>query len=163
MRLRPGDQLVAMDIIEPDAQLLVISQRGYGKPTDMSRYRLQSRAGYGLQTFRITSKSGPIATANIVKEGEDIMIISERGQVTRTNLSELREKSRRTQGVTIVSLPEDDIVVSITSEEPKVRHFRDTTPRPAAGNLQPVVEEPTVELDLDDPTTNGHQANGAEQ
>ena len=163
MRLRPGDQLVAMDIIEPDAQLLVISQRGYGKPTDMSRYRLQSRAGYGLQTFRITSKSGPIATASIVKEGEDIMIISERGQVTRTNLSELREKSRRTQGVTIVSLPEDDIVVSITSEEPKVRHFRDTTPRPAAGNLQPVVEEPTVELDLDDPTTIGHQANGGEQ
>ena len=162
MRLHEGDKLVAMDIINPEAQLLVISQRGYGKPTSMDRYRRQSRAGYGLQTFRITSKSGPIATASIVKEGEDIMIISERGQVTRTNLSELREKSRRTQGVTIVSLPEGDIVVSITSEEPKARHARDTTPRPAAGNVQPVVEETTIELDLDDPSTNGHQENGAE-
>ena len=61
------------------------------------------------------------------------MIISQKGQVTRTNLNELRELSRRTQGVSIVSLPKDDVVVSITSMEPKARHVRDTKPRAAAG------------------------------
>ena len=151
MRLRDGDKLVAMDIIIPDAQLLVISKRGFGKPTSMDKYRLQSRAGYGTKTFRITSKSGPVATARVVSEGEDIMIISERGQVTRTNLSELRELSRRTQGVTIVALPENDTVVSITSMDPKARHARDTKPRVASGNNAPVI------VDVNALSTNGHE------
>ena len=152
MRLHDGDKLVAMDIIIPNAKLLVISKRGYGKPTSMDKYRLQSRAGYGTKTFRITSKSGPVATARVVSEGEDIMIISERGQVTRTNLSELRELSRRTQGVSVVSVPEGDTVVSITSMEPKARHERDINPSPAAGNVSPVVE-----VLLEGLSTNGHQ------
>ena len=152
IRLREGDEVISMDVIIPEGQLLVISERGYGKPTSMDRYRLQARGGYGLKTFRITSKSGPTATARVVREGEDIMIISERGQVTRTNLSELRELSRRTQGVSIVSVPEDDTVVSITSMEPKARHERDTNPSPAAGNVSPVVE-----VLLEGLSTNGHQ------
>ena len=151
MRLREDDNVISMDIIIPEGQLLVISQRGYGKPTSMDRYRLQSRGGYGLKTFRITSKSGPTATARVVREGEDIMIISERGQVTRTNLSELRELSRRTQGVTIVALPENDTVVSITSMDPKARHVRDTKPRVASGNNAPVIVE------VNALSTNGHE------
>ena len=133
MRLKENDRVVAMDVVQADCQLLVISQNGFGKPSSMDRYRLQSRGGSGLGTFRITAKSGPVATARVVREGEDIMIISKRGQVTRTNLSELRELSRRTQGVSIVSLPINDEVVSITSMDPKSRHARDTKPRAASG------------------------------
>ena len=152
MRLKDDDIVVAMDVVEEDCALLVISEHGYGKPTSMGHYRRQSRGGSGLKTFRITSKSGPVATARVVKEGEDIMIISQKGQVTRTNLNELREISRRTQGVSIVSLPDDDVVVSITSMEPKARHVRDTKPRAAAGR------DVSIIVDTEAISSNGHEA-----
>ena len=158
MRLREEDAVVAMDVVVPEGQLLVLSQRGYGKPTTLDRYRMQSRGGYGLKTFRITSKSGPVATARVVLEGEEIVIISGRGQRIRSSLSELRVLSRRTQGVSIFTLPEDDSVVSIASMEPGARHERDTTPRAAVGNV-PLV----VELPVEEPSANGHQAEEEEQ
>ena len=151
MRLKDDDIVVAMDVVEEDCALLVISERGYGKPTPMKQYRRQSRGGLGLATFRITSKTVPLATARVVREGEDIMIISQKGQVTRTNLNELRELSRRTQGVSIVSLPDDDIVVSITSMEPKARHVRDTKPRAAAGR------DVSLIVDTEAISSNGHE------
>ncbi len=151
MRLKDADVVVAMDVVEENCALLVISERGYGKPTPMKQYRRQSRGGLGLATFRITSKTVPLATARVVKEGEDIMIISQKGQVTRTNLNELREISRRTQGVSIVSLPDDDVVVSITSMEPKARHVRDTKPRAAAGR------DVSIIVDTEAISTNGHE------
>ena len=152
MRLRDTDTVVAMDVVVPDGQLLVISQRGYGKPTTLDRYRLQARGGYGLKTFRITSKSGPVAMARVVKEGEEILIISQRGQRIRSGLSEIRVLSRRTQGVSIFTLPEDDSVVSIASMERRTRTARDTRPRAASG--QP---EDTVELSVEEPEVNGHK------
>ena len=156
MRLRDDDRLVVMEVLILDGQLLVISQRGYGKPTALDRYRLQTRGGIGLNTFRITSKSGPVATAKVVKEGEEILIISQHGQVTRTSLNELRILSRRTQGVSIMTLADNDEVVSIASMEQRVRTDRDTKPRPARGN------SPFVEVALDELSTNGHQTD-AEQ
>ncbi len=151
MRLRDDDRVVSMDVVDKDGQLLVISQRGYGKPTDLDRYRQQSRGGYGLKTFRITSKSGPVAAARVVKEGEEIVIISEKGQRIRSSLSELRVLSRRTQGVSIFTLPESDAVVAIASMEARVRTERDTRPR-QAGKPTTVVEMP-----MDEPSMNGHR------
>lgn len=127
VKARENDYVVAMDVVVPGQQLLVISEKGVGKPTplirrqkdDKENYRSQKRGGMGLLTMRITPKSGPIATARIVAEGEDILIISEKGQVTRTSLSEIREKGRLTQGVNIVTLEEDDKVVAIAAMDPK--------------------------------------------
>jgi DNA gyrase subunit A len=133
MRLRNDDVVVAMDIVDPNGQLLVISEKGYGKPTSLNNYRTAHRGGYGVATFRITSKSGLVATARVVKEAEDILIISEQGQVTRTSLAELRILSRRTQGVSIVSMDEKDKTVSIASMDPILRNARDTQPKAARG------------------------------
>jgi DNA gyrase subunit A len=155
MRLKDNNKVVAMDIILPSGQLLVISERGYGKPTDLDRYRLQSRGGSGLKTFRITSKSGPVAAAKVVKEGEEVVIISEKGQRIRSSLSELRVLSRRTQGVSIFTLPAGDSVVSIASMEARVRTDRDTKPR------EFVKQEPIVDLPIDEHSANGHR-NGFE-
>ena len=81
------------------------------------------------------------------------MIVSQKGHVMSTNLNELRELSRRTQGVSIVSFKEeDDVVVSITSMEPKARHARDTKPRPAAGRDVPIIVDTQVI------SANGHEA-----
>ena len=74
-----------------------------------------------------------MATARVVKEAEDILIISEQGQVTRTSLAELRILSRRTQGVSIVNMEEKDKTVSIASMDPILRNARDTQPKAAKG------------------------------
>ena len=161
MRLRENDQVVAMDVAIPEGQLLVVSQRGYGKPTDLDRYRPQSRGGYGLRTFRITSKSGPVAAARVVKEDEEVLIISAKGQRIRASLSELRIISRRTQGVSIFTLPDDDQVVAIASMEARVRTERDTKPR-LARQTAPVVEEAVEESSLDG-HSNGYQPEEPEE
>jgi len=150
IRLRDEDVVVAMDVAEPEGQLLVVSRRGYGKPTALDRYRLQSRGGYGLKTFRLTSKSGLVAAARVVKEGEEILIISERGQRIRSGLSEIRVLSRRTQGVNIFDLPEGDAVVSIASMERRVRTLRDTRPKSAIGQPEDTVNSSMEELDIED-------------
>ncbi|MBI4200892.1 MAG: hypothetical protein HY531_01215 [Chloroflexi bacterium] len=158
MKLREGDTVVAMEMLVPEEHLLVISERGYGKPTPLDRYRKQNRGGNGLSTFRITPKSGPVATARVVSEGEDILILSKRGQETRTSLSELRLLSRRTQGVSIVALPEGDEVVSIAPMEPRIRTARDTTPRQAQGNSSARLEVSSETL-----STNGHKTEDEEE
>ena len=159
MRMGENDRVVAMDVIRLDGQLLVISQRGRGKPTALTSYRLQRRGGHGLKTFRITSESGNVAAAQVVLEGQEIIIVSERAQVTRTSLTELREVSRRTQGVWIVKqLGEDDEIVSIASMESRVRTSRDTKPRPAGHSLGVVVDGPSEES-----SPNGHQEENEEE
>ncbi|MEE2700963.1 MAG: DNA gyrase subunit A [Chloroflexota bacterium] len=150
MRLRPSDLVVAMDIVVPGHQLLVISERGLGKPTILTSYKRQSRSGYGLRTFRITSKSGPVATAKIVREAEDLLIVSERGQVTRTSITEIRGRGRLTTGVSIVSLAENDRVVAIASLDPKER-----TPNDNPSSY--VTIDGGTDIDIDTVSTNGHQ------
>ena len=149
MRLRNNDVVVAMDIVEPEGQLLVISEKGYGKPTSLNNYRTAHRGGYGVATFRITSKSGLVATARVVKEAEDILIISEQGQVTRTSLAELRILSRRTQGVSIVSMDEKDKTVSIASMDPILRNARDTQPKAARGK-EAALETTLQNIEMDE-------------
>lgn len=159
MRMGENDRVVAMDVVRLDGQLLVISQRGRGKPTALTSYRRQRRGGHGLKTFRITSESGNVAAAQVVLEGQEIIIVSERAQVTRTSLTELREVSRRTQGVWIVKqLLEDDEIVSIAAMESRVRTARDTRPRPADRSLPALVDGLSEE-----PSANGHQEEEEEE
>ena len=158
MRMGENDRVVAMDVVRSDGQLLVISQRGRGKPTALTSYRLQRRGGHGLKTFRITSESGNVAAAQVVREGQEIIIVSERAQVTRTSLTELREVSRRTQGVWIVKqLMADDEIVSIAAMESRVRTDRDTKPRPADHRLPALADGLSEE-----PSANGYKEEAEE-
>ncbi len=155
------DRVVGMDVVTSDGQLLVISKRGRGKPTSLDNYRLQRRGGRGLKTFRITSESGSVAAAQVVREGQEIIIVSERAHVTRTSLSELRELSRRTQGVWIVhQLPEGDQVVSIASLDSKGRTPRDDGP--SVEEVEEQVDSPIADALEEEISTNGHK-DGAEE
>ena len=92
--------------------------------------------------------------------GQEIIIVSERAQVTRTSLTELREVSRRTQGVWIVrQLMEDDEIVSIASMESRVRTERDTKPRPVADRSLPALIDGLSE----EPSSNGHQKDDGDE
>ena len=113
MELGPGDRIVAMDIVVPDSKLLVISRKGYGKLTDLNRYRRQGRGGSGITTLKITKKTGPVAAAEVIADSDELYIVSEKAQVLRTNLSEIRSTGRAAQGVTILKPQPGDAVASI--------------------------------------------------
>jgi DNA gyrase subunit A len=113
MTLAPKDTVVAADIIVPDSKLLVISKNGYGKLTDLNRYRHQGRGGSGTKTLNITRKTGKLAAAQVIADSDEVYVVSEKAQVIRTSLSEIRSTGRATQGVTIFKPQPGDSVASI--------------------------------------------------
>ena len=113
MDLSPKDKIVAMDVAVPDSKLLVISKKGYGKLTDLNRYRHQGRGGSGTKTLNITKKTGSVAAAEVIADSDQVYLVSEQAQVLRTSLSEIRSMGRATQGVTIFKMQPGDSVASI--------------------------------------------------
>ncbi len=126
--LKKGDLVVGMDIIrnpklqtpipsdkeKKDLYLLVVTENGYGKRTNLSEYRMQGRGGSGIKTAQITAKTGALVFSKIVgsDDDEDLIVISKHGQVIRTNVSSVPKISRATQGVRIMRLDEGDKVAS---------------------------------------------------
>jgi DNA gyrase subunit A len=107
------DKVIAMDIVIHDSKLLVISKKGYGKLTDLNRYRTQGRGGKGIKTLNVTKKTGQVAAAQVIADSDELYVVSAKAQVLRTNLSEIRSTGRATQGVTIFKLESGDSVASI--------------------------------------------------
>lgn len=121
--LKKGDQLVGMGIIkaldktQPKRQdsLLLVTENGFGKRTDLKEYRIQGRGGSGIKTSNITPKTGElIASFVLTGEEEDLIVISQKGQVIRTEISKIAKLSRVTQGVRIMKLDPGDKVASAT-------------------------------------------------
>jgi DNA gyrase subunit A len=120
MKLGSGDVIVGADVVkkgEKDQEVLVVSRNGYGKTTPVSEYKTQKRGGSGIKTVKVTPKTGPLITARVVSrvEGEDsdeIVVISKKGQVIRTDLAEIPSLSRSTQGVRIMKLRDGDAIAS---------------------------------------------------
>lgn len=121
IRLKRGDEVIGMDVIvksqKPKAKsqkLLIITENGFGKKTDLKCYKKQRRGGSGIKTAKITAKNGSIVAAQIVtKESKEIIIISKKGQVIRISLESIPEQGRATQGVRIMRLKQADKVASI--------------------------------------------------
>ena len=113
MELRAKDRVMSMDVGGPDSRLLVISKQGYGKVTPIKAYRKQGRGGVGIKTFNITKKTGLVAAAQVVNDGNEVYVVSEQAQVLRTSLSEISSMGRATQGVTIFKPVKGDYVSSI--------------------------------------------------
>ncbi len=113
MLLRGKDKIVAMDIVDPDSRLLVISKKGFGKLTYLKSYRLQGRGGSGIKTLNVTRRTGTVAAAEVIADSDQVYLVSTRAQVLRTSLSEIRSTGRATQGVTIFKMETGDSVASI--------------------------------------------------
>ncbi len=123
MKLRSDDFVVGMDVIAPELikkkmfELLVISEHGLGKKTEVDEYKVQGRGGSGIKTMEVTDKTGPIIEARVINntEDQDIMLISIKGQVVRTPLRTIPTLGRATQGVRVMRFKEaNDKVASIT-------------------------------------------------
>ncbi len=121
IRLKKGDEVVGIDVIKKQKEkqkeefLLVVTENGYGKRTKISEYRRQGRGGSGIKTAKVTQKTGDIvAFAELSGEEEDLIVISQKGNVIRTKISSIPVISRDTQGVKIMKLDKDDKVASAT-------------------------------------------------
>jgi len=128
-RIKGSDEVIGVDVIrhmtnqkisakkqDTDKKeknyLLVVSENGYGKRTDLKEYRLQGRGGTGIKTAKITPKTGDLVASKALTQEEDLIVISQRGQVIRTNIASIPKLSRSTQGVKIMKLEEGDKVAS---------------------------------------------------
>ena len=111
------DEVIGMICIEPDCKqdVLVLSENGYGKRTDLEEYRTTNRGGKGVKTINITEKTGKLISIQAVTDDNDIMIINRSGITIRTEVSQIRVAGRATQGVRIINLREGDAIASVTA------------------------------------------------
>ena len=110
------DEVVGMIVVSDENQnVLVISEKGYGKQTPVSDYRLINRGGKGVKNLNVTDKTGPVVSIKMVEgiEDEDVMIITRMGNTVRLSLSEINVQGRNTQGVTLIRLRNGDEIASV--------------------------------------------------
>ncbi|MBB14723.1 DNA gyrase subunit A [Candidatus Poribacteria bacterium] len=114
IRLAEGDKVVGMvTAAEENSTVLVVTENGYGKRTLLDAYRRQSRGGKGVITVKTSKRNGDVVSVKMVKDGDELVIISSSGMVTRMGVSDLRKIGRNTQGVRMMSLNADEVVVDV--------------------------------------------------
>ncbi len=113
INLYKGDAVVALAIVVPDAKLLVAGENGIGKRTDFEEYRIQSRGGKGIITMKTNEKTGAVIGALTVRDNDEIMLITFKGQMVRISVNGIREAGRNTQGVKLINLEEKDKLQAI--------------------------------------------------
>ena len=122
IRLLGDDRVVSMGVVYPEAYLLIVTTRGFGKLTPVGEYPRQHRGGGGVRTFKVVEKTGQVIDAKLISRSQQLMIISADGIITRTMVREkdpdkggISVQGRNTQGVTLMRMKGDDTVVAIAS------------------------------------------------
>lgn len=113
--IEEGDEVIGMVCVEPDSKedVLVVSENGYGKRTDLDDYRITNRGGKGVKTLQITEKTGKLIAIKSVTDDNDLMIINRSGLTIRIPVSDIRVSGRATQGVRVINLREGDSIASV--------------------------------------------------
>ena len=117
--LKLGDEVVGMDIVRRNAEVLTVTAGGYGKRTPTEDYRAQTRGGKGLINLKVTEKTGVVIGFKVVHPGQELMLITTGGIVIRTNVDDISTISRKTQGVKLMDIAEDDQVASMATMDQK--------------------------------------------
>jgi DNA gyrase subunit A len=134
MNVERGDnRVLAMDVVRPDTELLVVTENGYGKRTAIEEYPVKGRGAMGVKTIGLTEKKGGVAGALIVKEHYDLVFISQNGMVQRTGVRGISKQGRPAQGVRLMNLREDDVVSAValvmeTSEDTAAQVVQEDIP-----------------------------------
>lgn len=139
-----NDEVVGMiSVNNPEVTVLVVSENGYGKRTDIDDYRVTNRGGKGVKTINVTEKTGELVAIKDVTDNDDLMIINKSGIVIRIGVSDLRVMGRATQGVRLITFKGDDAIASIT----KVEHEEETD------EIETSESETDVDLNSEDQNT----------
>ena len=117
IKLREGDYVIGAEVFREDAQLLSITEKGFGKRTAFTEYPEQNRGGMGVKNYNCTEKTGKVAAVMGVLEDVDIMIIADDGTMIRTPVSNISLYGRTTMGVKVMRLSENAVVTSIARAE----------------------------------------------
>lgn len=149
--LEEGDYVIGMEVCSDNLCLLVVTENGFGKRSELDEYKVQTRGGKGILTYRVTAKTGNLAGVKLVDENDDIMLISSDGTIIRMNVSEISILGRATQGVTLMRMDEGDKVVCVARIVKE-----DETESEAEG-------EPESELEGDMESKNGSEGENQEQ
>ena len=144
--IEDDNEVVGMIAIEPDSKedVLVLSENGYGKRTDLDEYRVTNRGGKGVKTINITEKTGQLISIQAVTDDNDLMIINRSGLTIRTSADQIRVAGRATQGVKVIDLREGDSIASVTAvpktEEDEVAEGVELTETTAEGAVETTTE-----------------------
>ncbi len=134
MKFRGDDELLAMDVVPEDSKqdLLVVTNEGFAKRTEISEYRLQGRNGFGVKAVQLAEGRGSLVGALIVSEDDQVMAIMKSGKVIRSNVTEVKRTGRTTQGVTLAKPDKGDEIISIARNEETGEDEVETTDDTAA-------------------------------
>ncbi len=113
IRLAEADVVVGVDVVGEAGAMLTVTENGYGKRTDVNKYRTQNRGGKGLIDIKTSPRNGPVVGQKLVDEDGEVMVITSAGKLIRTSAKGIKVQSRNTQGVKVISLGEGDRVVSV--------------------------------------------------
>src|SRR3954451_18537571 len=113
MGLRKDDEVISASIARDDLDMLVVTDQGFGKRTRIPDYPVKGRGGLGVKTVQLTAARGQLAGAVVVREGEQLMLISTGGTVIKMPVNDIKRLGRSTQGVIVVRLRKDEVVSSI--------------------------------------------------
>jgi DNA gyrase subunit A len=113
------DEVIGMVCIQDAAKesILVVSEKGFGKRSDLEDYRVTNRGGKGVKTLQVTDKTGQLVAIKSVIDGDDLMIITRKGTTIRIPVDELRVMGRATQGVKLIKLDDEDEIASVAKVE----------------------------------------------
>src|SRR6516225_6776322 len=111
--LRDDDVVVAMEVVQPVGTLLTVTERGYGKRTEMDEYRVQSRGGVGVINISTSARNGQVVGVSYVEEGDEVLLITQQGMIIRMPTNDVRAIGRATQGVRLIEIEGEDKVVSV--------------------------------------------------
>lgn len=112
--LQPEQKVISLIVANPTGTILTATENGYGKRTPLNEYRLTSRGGQGIISIQVSERNGKVIGAIQVEESDDIMLISDRGTLVRTRVSEISSQGRNTQGVTLIRLSTDEKLVGLS-------------------------------------------------
>ena len=115
--IEESDEVIGMIAIEPESKqdVLVLSENGFGKRTDLDEYRITNRGGKGVKTINVTEKTGKLISIQAVTDDNDLMIINRSGLTIRTSADQIRVAGRATQGVKVINLRDGDSIASVTA------------------------------------------------
>ncbi|AMT92513.1 DNA gyrase subunit A [Brevibacterium linens] len=114
MKFKEDDELLTMDVVQPDTYVFVVTEAGYAKRTPVDEYRLQGRGGLGIRVAKITEQRGDLVGGLIVEDGEEVLVVMERGKIVRSSIDEVPAKGRNTMGVVFAKPDKKDRIIAVT-------------------------------------------------
>lgn len=154
IRLRSGDIVQSMAIVDNESSFMVCTTNGYGKKTDFEEYRQQHRGGSGIKAIKTSERNGEVVEGHAVHEDDALMLVTAKGKMMRMKISDFRVIGRNTQGVRLMNMDADDTLVSASpfQSEDDVAIDEDIPTIPAAEMppaTEPPIEDIAPDVDID--------------